>query len=66
MGRMGDLEKGILFLRKAISLSDENYIDPYYDLAVLLAENGRTKEALEVINEGREKHKTFESISKMY
>ncbi len=66
LGRMGDLEKGILFLRKAICLSDENYIDPYYDLAVLLAENGRTKEALEVINEGREKHKTFESISKMY
>jgi len=47
------LEKGIEYLRKAIALSDENFTDPYYDLAVLLYENGRKEEALEVLEEGR-------------
>jgi len=36
LGRLGELEKGIEYLRKAIALSDENFTDPYYDLAVLL------------------------------
>jgi len=53
LGRLGELEKGIEYLRKAIALSDENFTDPYYDLAVLLYENGRKEEALEVLEEGR-------------
>jgi len=31
LGRLGELEKGIEYLRKAIALSDENFTDPYYD-----------------------------------
>jgi len=49
LGRLGELEKGIEYLRKAIALSDENFTDPYYDLAVLLYENGRKEEALEFL-----------------
>jgi len=51
--KTGRIGKGIEYLRKAIALSDENFTDPYYDLAVLLYENGRKEEALEVLEEGR-------------
>jgi len=64
LGRLGELEKGIEYLRKAIALSDENFTDPYYDLAVLLYENGRKEEALEVLEEGRKKYKSFIDTSK--
>lgn len=64
IGRLGDIENGIEYLKKAISLSDESFLDPYYDLAVLLAENGRKDEALKVIEEGRSKYKSFEEMSK--
>ncbi|HOM03648.1 MAG TPA: radical SAM protein [Acetivibrio sp.] len=64
LGRLGELDKGIEYLRKAIDLSDESFTDPYYDLAVLLYENGRNREALEVLEEGRKKYKSFEDVSK--
>lgn len=64
IARLGEVDKGIEFLRKAISLSDENFTDPYYDLAVILFENGRKEEALSVIEEGRNKYKSFEDASK--
>ncbi|MFZ5989492.1 MAG: radical SAM protein [Bacillota bacterium] len=64
LGRLGELEKGIEYLKKAIMLSDENFMDPCYDLAVLLIENGRKEEALKVIEEGRKKYKNFEDRSK--
>lgn len=63
LGRLGEIDKGIEFLRKAIQLSDENFTDPYYDLAVLLFENDRKAEALSVIEDGRTKYKSFEALS---
>lgn len=64
LGRLGDIDKGIEYLKKAISLSDENFTDPYYDLAVLLFENNRKEEALKIIENGREKYPAFESKSR--
>jgi tetratricopeptide (TPR) repeat protein len=64
LGKLGEVDKGIEYLRKAIALSDENFTDPYYDLAVLLYENGRKEDALQVLEEGRAKYQSFESISK--
>lgn len=64
LGKLGEVNRGIEYLRKAINLSDENFTDPYYDLAVLLMENDRREEALEVIEEGRKKHPAFELKSK--
>lgn len=64
LGRLGEIDKGVEYLRKAIALSDESFTDPYYDLAVLLYENGRNEEALKVLEEGRSKYKSFESVSK--
>jgi tetratricopeptide (TPR) repeat protein len=64
LGKLGEVNRGIEYLRKAINLSDENFTDPYYDLAVLLMENDRREEALEVIEEGRKKYPAFELKSK--
>jgi radical SAM protein with 4Fe4S-binding SPASM domain len=64
LGRLGEVDKGIEYLRKAIALSYESFTDPYYDLAVLLYENGRNEEALMVLEEGISKYKNFESLSK--
>ena len=64
LGRLGEVDKGIEYLRKVIALSYESFTDPYYDLAVLLYENGRNEEALMVLEEGISKYKNFESLSK--
>lgn len=48
LSRLGEPEEGIEYLKKAILL-DENYLDPYYDLALVLMENGKQEEALTVI-----------------
>jgi hypothetical protein len=39
--RAGDTDKGIVYLKKAVDLTDESYMDPYYDLAVVYMECGR-------------------------
>lgn len=64
LGRLGQLEDGIDYLNKAIRLCNEDYMDPYYDLAVLLTEYGRNQEALQVINDGISRFKKFENMSK--
>ena len=58
LSRLCEPEKGIEYLKKAILL-DENYMDPYYDLASVLMENGKLEEALKVIVKGRTKSKDF-------
>lgn len=51
--RMGKAKEGIEYLKKAVSLSDENFMDPYYDLAIVYTEMNRKKEALKVLERGR-------------
>lgn len=57
--RMGNVEDGIYYLKKALSFTDETFMDPYYDLAIVLYENGRRAEAIAVIEEGRQKSLKF-------
>jgi len=64
LGRLGELEKGIEYLRKAIALSDENFTDPYYDLAVLLYENGRKEKLWKFLKREEKKYKSFIDTSK--
>ncbi len=58
--KTGDIEEGLRCLRKAVSLADGNNTDPFHDLAVILHENGRTGEALEVLEEGMRKFPALE------
>ena len=57
--KTGRAEEGIKLLRKAVELADTDFMDPYYDLAVILDENNQTKEAIEVLNKGRAKSADF-------
>jgi radical SAM protein with 4Fe4S-binding SPASM domain len=58
--KTGELEKGIEYLKKSIALADDTFTDPYFDLAVVLFENDRKQEALDIIMAGKEKSKDFE------
>ena len=51
--KLGNVEKGIKLLKKAIELSDEHFMDPYFDLAVVYCELDRKKEAIAILEEGR-------------
>lgn len=57
--RMGKTEEGIELLKRAMALTDESFMDPYYDLAIALSEIGREKEAMAVLEEGRKKSEGF-------
>lgn len=59
LAKMGQVEEGIQSLRKAIELTDINFMDPYYDLAVVFYEHNRFDEALQVLEEGRAKSRDF-------
>lgn len=51
--RLGRTEAGITYLKKAIELAGPDFMDPYYDLAVIYMENKQMDEALSVIEQGR-------------
>jgi len=57
--RLGLLDEGIGFLRKAVELTDERFMDPYHDLALVLIENSRLDEACEVIERGTQMSAEF-------
>lgn len=57
--RLGKTEEGIELLKKSASLTDESFMDPYFDLAAVLSEIGRKDEAMAVIEEGRNKSQSF-------
>ncbi|PRX18139.1 radical SAM protein with 4Fe4S-binding SPASM domain [Orenia metallireducens] len=59
LAKLGKLEEGIRFLRKSIELTDESYMDPYYDLAVTLVEHNRKNDAISVLEEGRQASEKF-------
>ena len=66
IAKLGDIENGILHLKKAIELSDRKFTDPFHDLAVILCENGRNEEALTVLEEGRSISEEFKKQSEAF
>jgi len=63
LAKMGFVQEGIKALQKAITLTSPKYVDPYYDLAVVLMENNRFQEAIDVLNQGRLFSPDFIAIS---
>mgnify|MGYP000872858793 CR=1 FL=1 len=61
--RLGKPEEGIKLLQKAVTLTDESFMDPYNDLAIALWETGRKNEAIAVLEEGRKKSESFAAQS---
>jgi len=54
IARLGEVDRGIEHLRKSIELSEPDFMDPYHDLAVVLCENGRFAEAINILEKGRD------------
>ncbi len=59
LARMGNIEEGISNLEKAVALTDDTFMDPYLDLAIILSENSRRDDAIAVIEAGRKKSELF-------
>lgn len=59
LAKLGQVEEGLKYLRRSTQLTDENYMFPYYDLAVTLIENGRNEEARNVIQDAKSKSPQF-------
>jgi len=57
--KQGDLKKGVNHLCKAAKHTTNNYMTPYYDLIVILAESGRLQSALKVIQQAEIKAPGF-------
>jgi len=51
--RCGDTEEGISYLKRAIELAGDSYVDPYYDLMVVYNECGRTDEMNALVERAR-------------
>lgn len=51
--RLGRIEAGIAYLKKAIELAGLDFMDPYYDLAVIYIENQRLNEAISILEQAR-------------
>jgi len=67
LAKVGQVEAGITALKKAIELSDEDFLDPYHDLAVVFLENSRPREALGILEQGRQRSVAFQEMSeKLY
>jgi radical SAM protein with 4Fe4S-binding SPASM domain len=59
LARLGKPEEGVEQLKRAVSLTDNGFMDPYFDLAIVLSEMGRQEEAISVIEAGRKKSEQF-------
>jgi len=59
--RLGELDQGLDFLRKATKLTDADYMHPFYDLALTLFEHNRMQEAQEVLEAGKTKNPAFKN-----
>ena len=57
--KLGRIEEGIDSLKKSIAFADNEFMDPYYDLAVVLFDIGQIDEAINILEKGRNKSEKF-------
>ena len=62
--RLGDFEEGESALKKAISLAGNDFVEPYYDLAVIYYERGEYNKALELLNDGIKRAPKLREVAK--
>ncbi|MBN2532277.1 MAG: radical SAM protein [Spirochaetales bacterium] len=63
LSRTGQVKKGIYYITKAIQLSKDDYSDYYFDLAVVLYEHNKTKDALKILEKVRKNSGDFKKKS---
>lgn len=64
LAKLGQPKEAENALRKSIELAEDNFMDPYYDLAVLFIENNDNEQAIEIILNGIEKNPDFKATSR--
>lgn len=65
LAKLGQTDEGVTTLKKAIAITNEKYMDPYNDLAVILLENGNPSEAVEILDQGRNISSEFREESEV-
>ncbi|MCP4157713.1 MAG: radical SAM protein [bacterium] len=66
LSHTGRVDEGIALLKQSIQHADENFTEPYFDLAVVLNKNNRNREALEVLEQGRRNSQIFVDSSEPF
>ncbi|MFA6336021.1 MAG: radical SAM protein [Bacteroidales bacterium] len=57
--KKGDKAEGINYLKKAVSKTDTNFMDPYFDLALIYIDNNQQEEAKALLNDAKEFNSDF-------
>ncbi|WP_410495242.1 radical SAM protein [Cellulosilyticum sp. ST5] len=66
LAKMGQVEEGIAYLKRAIEHTDHTFLDPYYDLAITLVEDNQLEEAQALIYEATLKYKEFKPYEELF
>lgn len=61
--RLGKVRQGVYHLTRAIQFADEGFLDPYYDLALVLYESNQIEMARKVLQKARDQSITFTNQS---
>lgn len=64
LSKLTSLDEGLNFLKKSMKLTDKNFMDPYYDTAVLLIENNQNEYAASILLEAKDKSQEFYEANK--
>jgi tetratricopeptide (TPR) repeat protein len=65
LAKLGQVDEGLEYLRKAAKMTDAGNMYPYYDLALTLIEHNRNDEARSVIKEAKDKTPEFSSMEEI-
>ncbi len=57
--KLGNLDEGLKKLRKSMDLTNNSFMDPYYDCALIMYENNMIDEAKQIIMEAKNKFPLF-------
>jgi radical SAM protein with 4Fe4S-binding SPASM domain len=57
--KKGDKPEGIGYLKKAVSMTDNKFMDPFFDLALIYLDNNQPDEAKALLNKARETNPDF-------
>jgi len=59
--KKGDKTEGISYLKQAVSLTKSDYMDPYYDLALIYLDNNQQQEAKTLLDTAKKMNSEFYS-----
>lgn len=57
--KQGDKTDGISYLEQAVSLTKSDFMDPYYDLALIYLDNNQRQEAISLLKKAKEMNLEF-------